>query len=81
MRAHVQELIEAAAKKLAGRSHTVDEMHDALYQLAIDLRAPACLDDYRPSRRMPLANEVLPPHQRATWARRATAFDEGNDAP
>ena len=75
MRAHVQELIEAAAKKLAGRVHTVDEMHDALYQLAINIRAPACLDDHRPSRRIPFANEILPRHQRATWARGKTEHD------
>ena len=79
MRAHVQELIDAAAKKLAGRSHTVDEMHDALYQLAIDIRAPARLDDYRPSRRMPSANELLPRHQRATWARARTEYDRADD--
>lgn len=79
MRAHVQELIDAAAKSLAGRSHTVDEMHDALYQLAIDIRAPARLDDQRPSRRMPFANEVLPRHQRATWARGKTEHDRTDD--
>lgn len=79
MRAHVQELIEAAAHALAGRVHTIEEMHAALYQLAIDIRAPARLDDHRPTRRMPLANEVLPRHQRATWARDKTVHDVGED--
>jgi hypothetical protein len=69
MRAHVQELVAAAANTLAGKVHTVEEMHTALYQLAIDIRVPARLDDHRPTRHVPLANEVLPQHQRSTWAR------------
>jgi hypothetical protein len=54
-------------------------MHDALYQLALDIASPGRLDDHRPMRRMPLANEVLPRHQRATWARGTTVHDAGED--
>ena len=79
MRAHVQELVAVAANNLAGKAHTVEEMHAALYQLAIEIRAPARLDDYHPTRRMPLANEVLPRHQRATWARGQTVHDMGEE--
>ena len=79
MRAHVQELVAAAAAALAGKAHTFEELHDALYQLAIDIRSPARLDDHRPSRRMPVANEVLPRHQRATWARSETVYDAEDD--
>ncbi len=75
MRQHVQELVAAAAHALAGKAHTVEEMHDALYQLAIDIRSPARLADHQPSRRMPFANEVLPRHQRASWAREKTVHD------
>jgi hypothetical protein len=75
MRQHVQELVAAAARALAGKAHTEAEMHDALYQLAIDIRSPTRLDDHRPNRRMPLANEVLPRHQRASWAREKTVHD------
>lgn len=76
MRQHVQELVEAAARALAGKVHTETEMHAALYQLAIDIRSPARLSDHQPSRRMPLANEVLPRHQRASWARQKTVHDQ-----
>ena len=50
MRAHVQELIAGAAKSLANKVHTEEEMHVALYQLALDIRAPARLDDHPPTR-------------------------------
>lgn len=79
MRAHVQELVADAARALAGKAHTEDEMHDALYQLVIDIRSPARLADHQPSRRMPLANEVLPQHQRASWAREKTVYDVAED--
>lgn len=79
MKQHVQELVEAAAKALAGKVHTVEEMHSALYQLAIDIRSPARLADHHSWRRMPLANEVLPRHQRASWARGQTVHDVGED--
>lgn len=75
MRAHVQELVATAARTLAGKVHTEEEMHAALYQLALDIRAPARLDDHPPTRRMPVANEVLPRYQRATWARGSTEHD------
>ncbi|HSX22309.1 MAG TPA: hypothetical protein VLE97_05990 [Gaiellaceae bacterium] len=71
----MQELVAAAAARLAGKALSYDEMHDALYQLALDLRSPARLDDHRPSRRMPAAGEVLPRHQRASWARGRTIYD------
>jgi hypothetical protein len=79
MKAHLQELITAAANVLAGKVHTVEEMHIALFQLALDITSPARLDDHRPTRRMPFANEVLPRYQRATWARGKTVHDVGED--
>lgn len=79
MRAHVQELVAAAAHALAGKLHTEEELHTALYQLAIDIRSPARLAAPPSLRRMPLANEVLPRHQRASWAREKTAYDAGED--
>ena len=79
MKAHAQELIAAAAHALAGRAHTADEMNAVLYQLAIDIVSSACLDVPRSMRRLPLANEVLPRHQRATWARGKTVHDVGED--
>ena len=75
MRAHAQDLVAAAAQALAGRAHTAEELHTALFKLALDIVSPARLDDHRPMRRMPFANEVLPRHQRATWARGKTEHD------
>lgn len=79
MKALAQELIAAAAHALAGRVHTAEELHDALYQLALDVSAPGRLAVPRVLRRMPLANEVLPRHQRATWARGKTVHDVGEN--
>lgn len=76
MKVHAQELIAAVAQALAGRAHTAEEMHVALFQLALDIVSPARLDVPRTLRRMPVANEVLPRHQRATWARGKTAYDD-----
>jgi len=77
MKPHTQELIAAAAQSLAGRVHTAEEMYAALYQLAIDIAAPARLDVPCVMRRIPFSNEVLPRHQRATWARGKTVHDVG----
>lgn len=76
MKTRAQELIAEAAQTLAGKPHTEEALHDALYQLAIDiLSPPPSHDPILPSRRMPRANEVLPRHQRATWARAKTVYD------
>ena len=79
MRDHAHELIATAANALAGKAHSVQEMHDALYQLARDIVSPARIDSRFPARRMPCANEVLPRNQRASWARELTAYDVADD--
>ena len=79
MRDHVHKLVESAARKLAGKAHAKDELHAALFQLALDLLSPARSGvDVRPLRRSPGANEVLPPHQRASWARAKTVYDRND---
>jgi len=76
MRENVHKLVESAARKLAGKAHGKEELHAALFQLAIDIVSPARSGDAPPpSRRMPGPNEVLPPHQRASWAREKTIYD------
>jgi hypothetical protein len=79
MKAHAHELVAAAAQALAGKMHTAEELHAVLFKLALDIVSPRRLDDHRPSRRMPGANEVLPRYQRATWARGKTVHDVGED--
>lgn len=77
MRAHAHEAIASAARALAGKIHTEDELSSALFQLALDIVSPArSCQNAQPWRRMPFANEVLPPHQRASWARGKTVYDE-----
>lgn len=75
MKAYTQELIATTAQALAGKAHSVEELHTVLFQLVLDIVSPAPFDDHRSTRRMPSANEVLPPHQRATWAREKTVHD------
>ena len=78
MRDHVRKLVEAAARKLAGKAHA-KELHAALFQLALDITSPARSGAEPPScRRSPGANEVLPPHQRASWARANTVYDRND---
>lgn len=74
MKDRAHELIAAAARDLAGRAHAQEELHDALFTLVLE----CCTPEARPVvpvRRMPAAGEVLPPQQRATWARALTAHD------
>lgn len=75
MRARVHDLVAAAAQNLAGKAHTLDEIHAALFQLALDIVTPSSREVPRDLRRRPLANEVLPRHQRASWARSKTIYD------
>lgn len=76
MMAHAQELIADVARDLAGKAHPEEVLHAALYQLVLDIVTPtASRGDGLLSRRAPLANEVLPRHQRATWARGKTIYD------
>jgi len=73
MRAHAHEAIAAAARALVSKAHMEEDLHAVLFQLALDIMSPSrSSEDARPSRRMPAANEVLPPHQRASWARSKT---------
>lgn len=80
MRAHVHDLVASAALALAGKVHTVDELHGALFQLALDIVTPfRSHEEVGPPRRRPMAGEVLPPHQRASWARGKTVYDRDED--
>jgi hypothetical protein len=72
-RAHV--LIAVAARDLAGKVHTQEDLHDALFTLVLECTQPERQPVVLPLRRMPACGEVLPPQQRATWARALTAFD------
>jgi hypothetical protein len=75
MKAQAHELIDAAARSLAGKAHTVEDLSAALFQLVLAVVSPGRLDVPSSLRRTPAANEVLPRHQRATWARAMTEYD------
>lgn len=76
MREHARELVASAARDLAGKVHTEDDLHAVLFQLALDIVSPVgSRDEAHVLRRLPGANEVLPPHQRASWARAKTVYD------
>jgi hypothetical protein len=66
--------IAAAAHALAGKAHTQEELHDALFTLVRTCYLPEGQDAV-PVCRMPAAGEVLPPQQRAMWARAMTVYD------
>jgi hypothetical protein len=71
-RAHA--LIAAVALKLAGKEHTQEQLYDELFTLVRLCYLPE-RQAVVPVRRMPAAGEVLPPQQRATWARARTPYD------
>lgn len=74
MNDRARERIAAAARDLAGRVHTQEELHDALFALVRTCSLPegqAAIS----VRRSPAAGEVLPPQHRATWARARTIYD------
>lgn len=82
MKAGAEIMIVAVARSLVGKPHTVEELHDALFHLVYDIVTPwpSRPSSFKaPLRRTPLANEVLPRHQRATWARSKTAYDRADD--
>jgi hypothetical protein len=61
-------------------SREAEQIADTLYQLALDvLKPPSLTGDVGPTRRMPTAGEVLPPHQRASWAREETEHDASTE--
>jgi hypothetical protein len=71
-RAHA--LIATTARQLAGKVHTQEDLHDVLFTLVRACYLPEGLAAV-PVRRSPAAGEVLPPQQRATWARAKTVYD------
>lgn len=75
-RAHA--LIAAAAHDLAGKVHTEEELQNVLFTLVRESYLPEGRPIV-PVRRTPAAGEVLPPQQRATWARIRTPYDGPDD--
>jgi hypothetical protein len=69
------ERIAAAAKTLAGKAHSQEELEEALFLLVNECYLPEARPVV-PVRRVPLAGEILPPQQRATWARGKTIYDD-----
>ena len=82
-----RDIIEAAVNTLMPhvQGRTREQIDESLYSLVLDCGQPPRLSAHEPSRRSPAAGEVLPPHQRASWARKMTTHDlivsEGAEAP
>ena len=74
MKDRAHQLIAAAARELAGKVHTQEELEIVLFTLVRESHLPEGRPVV-PVRRMPAAGEVLPPQQRATWARALTVYD------
>lgn len=70
-------IIDAATDALVphAQSLTRDQLGEILYNLVIDCGQPPRLTDHAPARRTPMPGEVLPPHQRASWAQKMTVHD------
>lgn len=70
-------IIDAATDALVPHAPTLsrDQLGEMLYNLVIDCGQPPRLGVHAPALRAPMAGEVLPPHQRASWARKMTVHD------
>lgn len=83
-----RDIIEAAVDAMMPyvQGRTREQIGEDLYNLVLDCQQPPRLSTHNEStRRSPAAGEVLPPHQRASWARKMTPHDlivpEGAEAP
>lgn len=72
-----REIVDATVDRLIANSRELDreEVSTMLYQLVIDYVRPPRLTVPETLRRSPMAGEVLPRYQRATWARENTVHD------
>lgn len=72
-----RDIIEAAVDSLVPHTQgrTREQIGEVLYNLVIDCAHPPRLRVPEVMRRSPVAGEVLPPHQRASWARSTTEHD------
>ena len=70
----IDDVVDGLMPCVSGR--TREEIGELLYNLVIDCRQPPRLGVREPPRRAPAAGEVLPPHQRASWARATTEYDD-----
>ena len=75
MNERANERIAATARDLAGKVHTQEDLHEILFNLVRTCHRPEGGADAVPVRRMPAAGEILPPAQRASWARARTPYD------
>ena len=77
-----REIIDAATDALVPHVQTLtrDQIGEMLYNLVLDCKQPPRLGMLESVRRSPMPGEVLPPHQRASWARKMTVHDL-RDAP
>ena len=76
MKDRARALITATAQKLAGRVLAQEELENELFTLVLTCYAPDReVREMTLVRRTPAAGEVLPPEQRATWARGKTMYD------
>jgi hypothetical protein len=75
MNTRAPDLIAETARDLLARPHTQKELEEKLFTLARGCYMPEGRADVVPVRRMPAAGEILPPQQRATWARARTPYD------
>ena len=71
-----RDIVDAAVAALMAKvTGSRDDVSAALYQLVIDFAQPPPLTVPEVLRRAPVAGEVLPPSQRATWCREMTVYD------
>jgi hypothetical protein len=75
-RAIIDAATDALVPHVQALSH--DQIGELLYNLVLDCGQPPRLDAHNAhesTRRAPMAGEVLPPHQRASWAQKLTIYD------
>lgn len=75
MRDHAHAAITAASQAMSKTAYTADALYEKLFALVLECTQPERKTIPTSLRRTPVCGEVLPPEQRASWARQQTAYD------
>jgi hypothetical protein len=75
VREHAHAAIKAASEAMSNTVYTAEVLYDKLFALVLECTQPKRTTIPTSLRRTPIAGEVLPPEQRASWTRHLTAYN------
>ena len=75
MRGHAHAAIKVASQAMANTAYTAEVLYEKLFALVLECSQPERRTIPTSLRRTPVAGEVLPPEQRASWTRHLMVYD------